>query len=521
MTFRIRHRRPPRSRFGALAALLACSLLVAAAPASAVIAPQRLAAARPTPVIVKAARAHDYVAPHDLHAAYDLPTDAPRHVKIAMVVPYDHPDIASDLADYSTQFGLPKCTTANGCLQIVNQSGEASPLPQADPTGGTWTIEAALGTQVAHGVCENCSITLVEADSDSEDDLSTAVSTAASLGAQAVITTFTFPEQSNSGQLSVEYSGNGATVFSATGDNGSQGGATFPASLPNVVAVGGTQLKFNAKGGYESESVWNETTGATTSGCSLYTPAPTWQLPYANEVGCQGDRSIPDIAAVAEPGALVHIGGISSPGGPWYAVDGTSLSTPVVAGEFALAGAQQGTVPEGQLLYQNAHADPGSVHDVLTGSNTTGCGGRPLCQAIRGFDGPTGIGTPNGLNVFGGLDPDRPHVSVRARRLVLQANSAGDVKLTLANANVFPLTASVKLRLLRSSSTSAEGLPIAFLGNQSLPQQGAAHLTLPLWRKRQSLVPRHQKVRVLVVVTLRDDGGRTVQTEQRLGLLRG
>ncbi len=122
--------------------------------------------------------------PADLRAAYNVPAlsmAAPRTV--AVVVAYDAPTLEADLGTYRAKFGLPACTTANGCFKKVNQTGAASPLPAVD-TG--WAQEASLDVDMVSAACPGCRILVVEANSDSLDDLAPSVNTAVSLGAVAV-----------------------------------------------------------------------------------------------------------------------------------------------------------------------------------------------------------------------------------------------------------------------------------------------------------------------------------------------
>src|SRR6187551_3872575 len=98
--------------------------------------------------------------PADFHTAYALPDNAPTPQTIAIVDAYNSPTIASDLAVYSSTYGIPACTTANGCFRKVNQNGDEGPYPKKD---GGWALEIALDVEAAHGICQNCKILLVEA----------------------------------------------------------------------------------------------------------------------------------------------------------------------------------------------------------------------------------------------------------------------------------------------------------------------------------------------------------------------
>jgi subtilase family serine protease len=181
-------------------------------------------------------------------------------------------------------------------------------------------------------------------------------------------------------------------VTVSSGDSGFAGGTQFPASAPTVVAVGGTTLHLNSNGSYANESVWK---GAGSGCSSFYSPKP-WQANLAQfPQECPTlKRGVADVSADADPatGAAVF-DSFGEPG--WLKVGGTSLSSPLVAGVFALAGNASSVPYAAQLPYSRS----GQLHDILTGSNGACAGGR-ICTAKPGLDGPTGLGTPKGLGGF-------------------------------------------------------------------------------------------------------------------------
>ena len=326
--------------------------------------------------------------PADFQSAYKIPSGS-AGVIVGIVDAQDDPNAESDLAVYRQQFGLPPCTTANGCFRKVNQSGQASPLPGADPG---WAGEISLDLDAVSAACPACRILLVEANSSSTADLGTAVNTAAALGAAAITNSYGGDEDSSSPTYDrLYYNHPGVLITACSGDGGY--GVEYPASGAFVVGVGGTSLvkASNARGW--TEGVWNSGGGAPGSGCSQYTAKPSFQT----DPGC-AKRTVADVSADADPntGAAVY----DTYGGPgfgtgWQVFGGTSLASPLVAAIFAASG--KASVGTG-FIYANTP----DFNDVTSGTNVlsggAGCSGtkRYLCAAQAGYDGPTGWGTPNG-----------------------------------------------------------------------------------------------------------------------------
>lgn len=326
--------------------------------------------------------------PAQFRAAYSLPSGAPSPQTIAIVDAYDSPTIAADLATYSSTFGLPQCTTAKGCFRKVNQNGVAGSYPARN---AGWALEIALDVEVAHAVCPNCKILLVEASSNSLANLAAAVNTAARLGATQISNSYGGSEYS--GELGLTaYNHPGIAITASTGDNGY--GTSFPAADSDVVAVGGTTLTLGAGNAWATETVWS---GAG-SGCSLYPAAPSWQTSLAawSLTGCGSKRGLADVSADADPatGAAVYDTTRYQGRSGWFKVGGTSLSAPLIAGVYALAGNAASTAYPASLAYAN----PSALHDVTSGSNGN-CATR-MCAGAGGYDGPTGLGTPNGVGAF-------------------------------------------------------------------------------------------------------------------------
>jgi subtilase family serine protease len=321
----------------------------------------------------------------DLRLAYNLTGDST--ATVAIVDAYDDPNAESDLAAYRTQYGLDDCTTANGCFKKINQSGGTGPLPPAD---AGWAEEISLDLDMVSAACPHCHILLVEATSNSFANLTAAVDQASTQpGVVAISNSYGGNEFSleTSSSYDGHYNHPLQAVTVSSGDYGY--GAQFPASSKYVTAVGGTSLSkaTNARGW--TESAWS---GAG-SGCSAYEAKPAWQT----DRGC-ARRTIADVSAVANPntGVAVYDTYGGDPG--WMVFGGTSASSPLIGAVYAMAG---GTSP--QLPWTHAS----SLNDVTSGNNgrcTTGRKGNSstayLCTAGVGYDGPTGLGTPNGTGAF-------------------------------------------------------------------------------------------------------------------------
>ena len=326
--------------------------------------------------------------PSDLRSAYKLPsTTAGSGQTVAIVDAFDDPMAESDLAVYRKQFGLPPCTAQNGCFKKVNGNGQPAPLPQPNPVGN-WQVEESLDLDMVSAICPNCHILLVEASSNWDVPLGTAVGSAARLGANAISNSYGEPEnQANqNGVLLAFYKHPGTAVTASSGDSGYSAGPQFPADAPWVTAVGGTTLN-RAPGtprGW-SESAWS---GAG-SGCSTLGGKPPWQKDPLCKM-----RTIADVAAIADPGTGVAFYDTFNGAGGWGVVGGTSVASPIIASVYALAG-NAAHVVYGSYPYSHTS----SLYDITSGSNGS-CGGTYLCTATKGYDGPTGNGTPDGTGAF-------------------------------------------------------------------------------------------------------------------------
>jgi hypothetical protein len=339
--------------------------------------------------------------PADIQSAYSLPSaTAGTGETVAVVDAYNDPDIAADLATFRSQYGLPACTTASGCFRVVNENGQASPLPpDAGATG--WDLEESLDVDAVSSACPNCHILVVELDPNSTTDFGTAVDTAVSLGAVAVSNSYGLfgapGEDASETSLDQYYNHPGVAVTASAGDGGY--GVNYPSASPYVTAVGGTLLtKDSSVARGWDETVWNSSSGATGSGCSEYEPQPSWQAGVTQDCAM---RATADVSADADPASGLAVYDTYSEGG-WLQVGGTSLSSPLIAATYALAFSANGAPSAGtypsSYLYAHYLGDPSAFNNITSGSN--GDCGTVLCNAGPGWNGPTGVGTPDGTAGF-------------------------------------------------------------------------------------------------------------------------
>ena len=341
--------------------------------------------------------------PAQFHGAYALPTAPPTSAPaqaIAIVDAYDDPSARSDLTAYDKAFGipdLPTCssTVTSGCFSKVNQNGAASPLPSAN---AGWALEIALDVETAHQTCQTCKVLLVEASSATNANLNTAEDTAARLGATEISNSWG-SESEYSGETSEDAHFNhpGVAITVASGDSG-YNRFGFPAASPYVIDAGGTTLKVASSSGaytWSSEETWS----GSGSGCSVYFAAQAFEEAASgfSLTGCEHSRGVADVAADANPntGAAVYDTTRYQGRSGWMQVGGTSLASPLIAGVYALAGNAASTAYPASLAY----VDPSALHDITAGSSTGKCS-TTACKAASGYDGPTGLGSPNGLGAF-------------------------------------------------------------------------------------------------------------------------
>jgi hypothetical protein len=324
-----------------------------------------------------------------IERAYRLPVSRRSNQTVAVSAAYTTPDLASYLTTYRHEYGLPPCTQATACLRIVNESGEAAPLPPPGTASG-WDLEAVLDVSMISAACPHCKILVVEAHNADLPDLAKTDEEAARLGADVILNGYGTLESGPIMAYRKAYDQPGHMIVAASGDDGFDI-AQFPADLSTVTAVGGTQLATARNTRGFTETTWNVPTQfATGSGCSAFVTRPPWQHLH----DCPG-RTVADVAAVA---ADVPV--YDKAWGGWITVWGTSVAAGLIAGTYGLAGNAASVSPR-HLYLHAAH-----LFDVTTGNNAVYgtpkalCDDSYMCQAKPGYDAPTGLGTPDGIGGF-------------------------------------------------------------------------------------------------------------------------
>jgi hypothetical protein len=398
-------------------------------------------------------------APTELRAAYRIPSSAPTPsgLTVAIVDAYGDNSAESDLAHYRERYGLPACTKANGCFRRVNYNGEEANYPPAETeVSGSqekelvkgWEGETSLDLDMASAGCSQCHIMLVQGRSASTAELGGGDNLAVSLGAKVVSNSYGVAEElcgsSHCESYAADYNHPGVVIVASAGDRGydnhyenHEASPSFPATVPDVIAVGGTSLRKSANARGWVEEVWNETPRelGTGSGCSLSEAKPSWQA----DRGCT-KRTGNDVAAVGS--CETPVSAYSSAYGGWEDFCGTSASSPLVAGIMAHASEHIRSLGP-RAFYE----DTGNVFAVTAGANGS-CAPEYLCNAAKseaGYNGPAGLGTPDGVPV------SRPAVTAVAPAT---GSTAGGTAVTITG------TGFAEVSTVKFGSVAATGFTV-------------------------------------------------------------
>jgi subtilase family serine protease len=328
--------------------------------------------------------------PDQIRAFYGVSSSG-GHDVIAVVDAWDYPTALNDFNYFSNHFGLPQELGTNTVFQVVYAGGTKP--SSSDPGAASWNQEAAVDIQWAHAMAPSAKIVLVEAASDSDTDLLTAVDTAAAIANVKEIS-MSWASSEFAGETSYDTHFNlpGPVFFNAAGDSG--GVTSYPACSQYVVAVGGTSVTTDGSGNWSSEAAWSQGGG----GNSQFVSKPSWQERVTTMTG--GNRGVPDISSDADPlvsgVAMYDSTPYKGPSGweeGWLVVGGTSVSAPCVAGMVNASGIEfTSTAQFLTTIYENYWKTPYPFRDIITGNN-----GFP---AGPGWDYATGVGTPQGTGSF-------------------------------------------------------------------------------------------------------------------------
>jgi subtilase family serine protease len=317
------------------------------------------------------------LSPATIKSAYNFPTSSTAGTgkTIAIVDAFDDPNAEADLAVFSSQYGLPACTTANGCFQKVDQTGGTS-YPRKD---AGWALEISLDVQWAHAIAPGAKILLVEATTNSFANL-LAAEDYAKAHAQYVSNSWGASEFGGENGYDGHFSQSGVSFFVSAGDAGLP--AEYPSASPNVISVGGTTLHFDGSGNFTSETGWSGGGG----GCSAYENATSAQSGFSGyaQVNCGGARATPDVSLDADPASGVSVYDSVRYQGQagWFKVGGTSASSPMWAGRSAVAG----TTVNSAYVYGNSI----TFRDITSGNNGASClVGFDLCSGRGSWVGST------------------------------------------------------------------------------------------------------------------------------------
>jgi hypothetical protein len=424
--------------------------------------------------------------PAQLAKAYGVNPNTATSRTVAIVDAFNDPSVRGDLNAFDKHYRLRQETTTS--FKVVNQAGHAKPLPASDLG---WAGEITLDVQAVRGLCHKCRILLVEASTTDNANLGKAVNYAAH-HAKIISNSYGGPENDpeNTAAIKADYNHPGVAVLASTGDDGyydwdflnctptscdpstpgPAGRPSLPASYNTVVGVGGTTLNLKPDSTRASETVWNDDgpldaygftigapLGAAGSGCSTKVNAQRWQLKVAGygSLGCAASRrNGVDVAADADyfTGFDTYEttrswctttdgnGNTCPKSNPaWQTIGGTSLSSPLIAAMWALAGGPGGVRYPALSLYGH-YKTSHPTYDVTVGgtgacdtSSPRSCalsfGGNPnefgagridcawhasgstvlanryQCYAKPGYDGVSGVGTPKGLTLFKAMSP--------------------------------------------------------------------------------------------------------------------
>jgi subtilase family serine protease len=372
---------------------------------------------------------------------------------IALIELNSDPSLASDLATFDARYNLP-----TPALSIVNLAGSQ--------TDAGWSTEQALDVEWAHAIAPGASLIVVQAPASGSatqelQNLLSAVNTARNTpGVVAISMSWGFSEMADESKYDPYFTtpaGHpGVTFIASSGDDGI---IEYPATSPNVVAVGGTTLSLGDAGAYASETAWYESGG----GYSLYEPEPTYQKPVQQS----GLRSTPDVAFDGDPnsGVAVYATDPDTGQGAWQIVGGTSLGAPAWAGLIA-------TVDQGRALVGQPSLDgPTETLPALYAAATTDF------HAVAASTGSNPVAGETAIGVFNPFSPPGQTAGAGASLPGASANTATGLGSPVSQNLVSNLIAST-LSVPLTTFGPAPAVPIAG-PKRSLRHHAVKHHRLP------------------------------------------
>jgi subtilase family serine protease len=452
-----------------------------------------------------------FLAPDDFATIYDLKPLYSSGIdgtgqKIAVVGQTNI--VPADIATFRSRSGLPANSPQ---LILVQGSTDPGVVPNEVP-------EASLDIEWSGAVAPKATIIYVYSKNGAFDSLAYAIeqnfAPVISISYGACESNFT----ANDALVGLAQQANtqGITIVAASGDSGAADcdspkinpalkglAVDFPASLPYVTGVGGTEFAEgngmywdtanNSNNGsarsYIPETTWNDTPSspglaAGGGGVSKLFAKPVWQA----GTGIPNDpndkfRHVPDISVNASPahdGYLVCTQVQASTANPLpnppppltsgcqngfrisstnpnlSVYGGTSFGAPTFAGIVALINQKTGSAGQGNvnpILYPLAGSAPSAFHDVTTGNNSVPCSqGTPDCpnggtigfNATPGYDMATGLGSFDATNMVNSWSSGTtsPSLSASPTMQTVTAGSSATFQINNASSTAFALTCS-------------------------------------------------------------------------------
>src|SRR5256712_3824228 len=375
---------------------------------------------------------------------------------IAIVDAYDDPNIESDLATFSAQYGLPSCTTTNGCFTKATPQG----LPKANTN---WALEESLDVEWAHAMTPGAKIILVETQDSFLSSLLSAVDYAARQpNVHQVSMSWVTGEFSGESSNDYHFNVPGVSFIASSGDSGTS--VSYPAASPYVVSVGGTTLNVDGSGKLQSETAWSGSGG----GVSSYESKPSYQTGFNSNSG----RGVPDVSYDADPNTGVSIYDSFGYGG-WNQVGGTSAGAPQWAAITAIVNSGGGKLSSASfgtnIALYNAATGPAystNYRDITSGSNGN-CGA--TCNTGPSYDFVTGVGSPLTNSLIPYLQPPSPDFTISASpsSLTINPGSSGSSTITVTSVNGFSGIVSLASSPSSSSTLSSSSVNVPAGGKAS------------------------------------------------------